>query len=158
MLWLVPRFCDAIACKSVFTIVYLLDVDDGREREQTSKQPCQAQVPSSCKLWTQPSMEQLAWITATTLNARLSFSSIQGLGQVLAIYLDAIGGTAENIYCQSETQSPDLSLGTVDGKMTQLFSALRNPTGMTLLCRLSIHLLEQTSCHRKMNLFIQLEQ
>lgn len=120
------------------------------EREQTSKQPCQAQVPSSCKLWTQPSMEQLAWITVATLNARL--------GQVLAIYLEAIGGTAEIIYCQSETHSPDLSLGTVDGKMTQLFSALRNPTGMTLLCRLSIHLLEQTSCHRKMNLFIQLEQ
>ena len=128
------------------------------EREQTSKQPCQAQVPSSCKLWTQPSMEQLAWITAATLNARLSFSSIQGSGQGLTIYLDARGGTAENIYRQSETHSPDLSLGTVDGKMTQLFSALRNPTGMTLLCRLSIHLLEQTSCHRKMILFIQLEQ
>lgn len=76
------------------------------EREQASKQPCQAQVHSSCKLWTQPSMEQLAWITAATLNARLSFSSIWESGQGLAIYLDTIGGAAENIYCQSETPQP----------------------------------------------------
>lgn len=128
------------------------------EREQASKQPCQAQGSQQLQVMDPAQYGALAWITTATSNARLSFSSIRGSGQGLAIYLDAIGGIAENIYCQSETHSPDLCLGTVAGKMAQVFSALRNPTGVTLLCVLPIHLLEQTSCHRKMNLFIQLEQ
>lgn len=129
------------------------------ENEQVNKQPCQAQVLSSGRPWIQPSMKQLAQTPVATWNARLSSSSsVQGSGQDLALYLEAMIGTTENNHCQSKTHSPDISLGTVFRKIAQPFSAIRNPTGMTSLYMFPMHLSKQNSYHRRMNPFTQLEQ
>lgn len=154
---LVPRVCDVIACKAVFTGVDLLEVNSGRK--WTGKQASLSDSGSQQLEVTDPAQYGAAGSDSWSRFECQTFLFISSGGSLgLALYLEAIMGSAEHIHCQSKTHSPDVSLGTVFGKIAPSFSAFRNPTGMTLLYMPSIRLLKQRSYHRKMNPFIQLEQ